>query len=186
MLTARQRELFDALYTSFLSEGFHSFTIDGAVARFHCSKSTMYALGTSRDEIVRRILVTFFKEITRRVDAQLTGIRSQKTILETYFSAMTTALSSASPEFMRDLATEEVARPIYELNTVAANKKISDIIERGVKSGEFSATSPSFVTLLIQHAMEQIQQGDFAATIPFGDAYRELGQLVLHGISAPH
>lgn len=185
MLTARQRELFDALYTSFLSQGFHDFTIDGAVADFHCSKSTIYALGSSRDAIIRRILVTFFKEVTRQVDAQLTGLRSDRARLETYFTAMTSALSPASPEFMRDLATEPVAREVYEVNTAAATAKISSIIESGAASGEFAVESPAFLTRTIQHTMADIQQGKYADTLPFADAYRQLGHIVLHGISTP-
>ncbi|MFH6890564.1 hypothetical protein [Corynebacterium aurimucosum] len=65
-LTPRQRELFNALLQDFLVEGFESFTIDGATKRYQCSKSTIYALGPSRDAIIRRILVSFFKEIARR------------------------------------------------------------------------------------------------------------------------
>lgn len=183
MLTARQRELFDALYTTFLKQGFRDFTVDGAVATFHCSKSTLYALGKSRDEIIRRILVTFFKEVTRQVDAQLIGLRSQQSILETYFSAMTTALEPASAEFMRDMATEPVAREVYQLNTTAASEKISQIITKGIASGEFAVTSPEFLTRLISHSMAEIQQGKYATTLPYAEAYRELGRIILHGIS---
>lgn len=185
MLTARQRELFDALYTSFLSQGFHDFTIDGAVAAFHCSKSTIYALGSSRDAIIRRILVTFFKEVTRQVDAQLSGLRSDRSRLETYFSAMTSALEPASAAFMRDLASEPVAREIYEFNTKAATEKIAAIIESGASSGEFAVDSPEFLTLIIQRTMNDIQQGVYAPTLPFADSYRQLGQIILGGICSP-
>lgn len=184
MLTARQRELFDALYTDFLSQGFHDFTVDGAVATYHCSKSTIYALGSSRNAIIRRILVTFFKEVTRQVDSQLTGLRSHRAILEAYFTAMTSALEHASPAFMRDMATEPVAREVYEFNTTAATKKIAAIIEEGVASGEFVVESPKFLTRIIQGAMTDIQQGTYATTLPFSDAYRQLGHIVLYGVSA--
>lgn len=183
MLTPRQRELFDALYTRFLTHGFHDFTIDGAVAEHHCSKTTMYALGRTRDDIIRRILVTFFKEVTRQVDAQLATQRTHTGRLETYFSAMTSALAPASPTFMQDLAAEPVAREVYELNTRAATEKIAHIISEGVAAGEFSVGSPEFLTELIRRSMEQIQQGTYADTLPFADVYRELGELVLHGIT---
>ena len=50
-LTPRQRELFNSLLRDFLEEGFESFTIDNASRRYHCSKSTIYGLGATRDEI---------------------------------------------------------------------------------------------------------------------------------------
>ncbi len=73
IMTARQRELFDAILTTFLREGFATFTIDGATKRFRCSKSTLYALGATRDEVIRRILVSFFREVARSTDAAAAG-----------------------------------------------------------------------------------------------------------------
>ena len=81
-LTARQRELFTALLTDFLAEGFESFTIDDATKRYHCSKSTIYALGKTRDAIIRRVLVSFFKEITRRTDPEANRTTSAARALE--------------------------------------------------------------------------------------------------------
>src|SRR5699024_8731916 len=75
-LTPRQRELFNALLNDFLGEGFESFTIDNASKRYRCSKSTIYGLGTTRDEILARILVSYFKEISRRTTPEITSSTS--------------------------------------------------------------------------------------------------------------
>lgn len=183
ILSARQRELFDAILTSFLKEGFSTFTIDGATRRFRCSKSTLYALGTTRDEVIRRILVSFFREVARTTDAAAAAKRSDRARLMAYFSAMTSALASASPEFMHDVSTETVAREIYATNTRAATERIESIIESGITSGEFRAGPTRFTAEIIRAAMERIEQGERIGELSSGDAYEELGRLVLHGIS---
>ncbi|WP_049152303.1 TetR/AcrR family transcriptional regulator [Corynebacterium striatum] len=181
-LTARQREIFTALLTDFLAEGFESFTIDDATKRYRCSKSTIYALGKTRDAIIRRVLVSFFKEITRRTAPEANRATSAARALEDYFTAMTSALTPASTAFMRDLATEPVAQEVYALNTSGATQTIRTPLERGVAAGEFRAESVAFTSLVIQRTMADIQQGAYTEALPPATAYHALGQLVLHGI----
>ncbi|QPK79839.1 TetR/AcrR family transcriptional regulator [Corynebacterium lizhenjunii] len=182
-LTPRQRELFNAILNDFLAEGFESFTIEGATRRYHCSKSTIYALGNTRDAIVRRVLVSFFKEVARRTSPPEGKVSSYSRALEDYFQSITSALTPASTAFMRDLATEDVAQEIYAVNTAAAVHNIATFLERGVQAGEFRAESTAFVSQLIHRTMTDIQQGHYAHTLPAGQAYHALGQLVLQGIS---
>ena len=70
--TPRHQELFDALVALFLAEGFARSTLDDLAARLRCSKSTLYQLARSKDELVRAVAVHFFREATagsrRRVD----------------------------------------------------------------------------------------------------------------------
>lgn len=165
-LTARQREIFTALLTDFLAEGFESFTIDDATKRYRCSKSTIYALGKTRDAIIRRVLVSFFKEITRRTAPEANRATSAARALEDYFTAMTSALAPASTAFMRDLATEPVAQEVYALNTSGATQTIRTLLERGVAAGEFRAESVAFTSLVIQRTMADIQQGAYTEALP--------------------
>lgn len=180
-LTPRQRELFNSILRDFLAEGFEGFTIDSAAKRYKCSKSTIYALGTTRDGIIRRVLVSYFKEITRRTALPEGSVTSYATALENYFSAMTSALEQASPAFMKDLATEPVAQEVYALNTDSATKNIHALLDGGVKAGEFEADAIDFAALLIQRTMTDIQQGTYGRSQ--GNAYVALGTLVLHGIA---
>ncbi len=184
-LTARQRKLFNDILTCFLAEGFESFTIDGAAKRFHCSKSTVYALGKSRDEVIRRILISFFKEVTRRTEVALKSHRSPKTALEQYFVAIETALEPASAAFMRDLAQEPVAKEIYQTNTEAATKIITDLVQKGVAVGEFRTNSSAFIAAITTSVMEDIQHGTYAEIIDAHAAYQQLGKLLIYGLQ-PH
>ncbi|WKD57988.1 hypothetical protein CAPI_07250 [Corynebacterium capitovis DSM 44611] len=182
--TPRQRELFNALLSDFLAEGFEAFTIDGTAKRYRCSKSTIYALGRTRDAIIRRVLVSFFREIARRTTPSIHGHASSAThALESYFAAIATALQPASPAFMRDLASEAVAQEVFSVNTKAATEEIRAILVRGMESGEFRVNDPQFLSLFIYRAMTDIQRGTYAETTSTADAYQELGRLILRGVT---
>lgn len=181
-LTARQQQLFNALRAKFLHAGFSDFTIDSACKEFHCSKSTMYALGQSRDEIIQKVVKDFFREITQHTEAALAGHPSAQAALEAYFAAIFDALQPASSQFMRDLAHEKVAQEIYATNTQAATQRMLQLLHQGVAGGEFRPLPAEFLARLIETSMSQIQQGHYADTLPVADTYKELGELVIYGI----
>ncbi|WP_338131865.1 hypothetical protein [Corynebacterium striatum] len=123
-------------------------------------------MGKTRDAIIRRVLVSFFKEITRRTAPEANRATSAARALEDYFTAMTSALTPASTAFMRDLATEPVAQEVYALNTSGATQTIRTLLERGVAAGEFRAESVAFTSLVIQRTMADIQQGAYTEALP--------------------
>ncbi|MGB3699324.1 MAG: helix-turn-helix domain-containing protein, partial [Gordonia sp. (in: high G+C Gram-positive bacteria)] len=55
--TRRRLELFDEIVALFLAEGFGRLTLDELAARLHCSKSTLYTLAGSKDQLVRAATV---------------------------------------------------------------------------------------------------------------------------------
>ena len=62
--TRRRTELFDALIALFLDEGFAHLTLDDIAGRLRCSKSTLYTLAGSKEQLVRAATVQFFRQAT--------------------------------------------------------------------------------------------------------------------------
>ncbi|MBV7282130.1 TetR/AcrR family transcriptional regulator [Corynebacterium sp. TAE3-ERU30] len=183
-LTPRQQELFATLRKDFLAHGFADFTIDQAVRTLHCSKSTIYAVGRTRDEIIRRVLVSFFRDVAEHTTAAIRDAGSRRQALERYFNAMSEALQPASQEFMHDMCTLPVATEVYITNTRAATAQIQRIITDGMQAGEFREVPASFLAALIDATMTHIQAGEYAHTLPIQDTYQVLGGIILHGIDA--
>lgn len=182
-LSPRQRILFNQILSDFLAHGFADFTIDKATRDYHCSKSTLYALGESKDAILRRILISFFKEVSRRTALAISDSKSPQACIKDYFEAITTTLEPASPAFMNDLATTPIGRQVFETNTQAAAETIKTLIERGISEGEFRSLDSRLVAAFIGHSLEHIQRGDYEPIASAHVAYRELGRLILGGIS---
>jgi AcrR family transcriptional regulator len=184
--TRRRDELFDQLLALFLAEGFAELTIDALAARLRCSKTTLYALGRSRDELVHAVVVHFFRGATERVEARLAEANGDRERVLTYLQAVADELEPASPAFFDDVAASPAAREVYERNTRAAARRVEQIVADGVASGAFRPVHVGFVADVLASVMVRIQQRQVAASTGLGDAaaYTELAALVMRGITA--
>jgi AcrR family transcriptional regulator len=186
-MTARQVELFDQLTALLLAEGFGHLTLDGMASRLRCSKSTLYALADSREQLVRAAVVHFFRGATERVEGRLDAEegRSRERIAA-YLGAVATELEPASAAFFDDLAAFAPAREVYERNTRMAARRVQQLIAEGVTSGDFREVHAAFVADVVSSVMARIQQRQVAGATGLADAqaYTELAALVVHGITA--
>src|SRR4051795_1530796 len=64
---ARRDELLDQLVTLVLAEGFGAFTLDELARRLRCSKSTLYALAASKEQLVVAVVKRFSQRPTATV-----------------------------------------------------------------------------------------------------------------------
>src|SRR5262245_60096583 len=112
--TRRRTELFDALIDLFLREGFAHLTLDDIAARLRCSKSTLYTLADSKEQLVRAATVHFFRRATDDVEREVAGVTGARAQITAYLSAVGAALDAASDQFMADLDAFIPARDVYE------------------------------------------------------------------------
>jgi AcrR family transcriptional regulator len=169
--TARRAELFDQLVELVLAEGFADLTIDACATRLHCSKSTLYALASSREQLITASVVHFFR-------------RSAEQRLGRYLSAVADELRPASAAFYTDVAAFVPAREVYERNTVLAARRVQQLITKGIEGGAFRSVNGAFIADVTSSMMVRIQRRQVAAATGLADAqaYRELAELILHGI----
>ncbi|WP_026919679.1 TetR/AcrR family transcriptional regulator [Gordonia shandongensis] len=184
--TRRRSQLFDELLAMFLAEGFAHFTLDALAARLRCSKSTLYALATSKGDLVRAVTVHFFRGATADVEAAVAAAEQPRDRISAYLSAVGDALTPASEQFLTDLADFAPAREVYEQNTAVAMRRVQELIDDGVASGWFRDVHAAFAADLVATAMVRIQQGAVRTEtgLDDADAYRELAAIVTHGITA--
>ncbi len=183
--TRRRNELFDELVDLFLAEGFAHLTLDEIAARLRCSKSTLYTLAGSKEQLVRAATVHFFRRATDDVESGIAPNEPRHRITA-YLSGVGAALSAASPRFMADLSAFAPAREIYERNTRIAARRVRELIDEGVAAGAFRPVHAAFAADLAATMMVRIQQGEVRDHTGLDDAaaYRELAALLTTGISA--
>ncbi|MCT9623944.1 TetR/AcrR family transcriptional regulator [Pseudarthrobacter equi] len=182
--TVRRAELFDELVDLFLAEGFAHLTLDEIAARLRCSKSTLYTLSGSKEQLVRAATVHFFRRETNTIDAKLSVTTGSRNRIAAYVSAVGEALSVASEQFMADLNAFAPAREVYEQNIGIAAKKVQDLITEGVVKGDFRQVHAAFAGDLVATMMMRIQQGSVRGHAGLDDAgaYRELATILTAGI----
>lgn len=184
--TRRRTELFDALVELFLAEGFAHLTLDDIAARLHCSKSTLYSLAGSKEQLVRAATVHFFRRATEQVESGIAAITDPRARITAYLAAVGTALAAASAQFMSDLDAFAPAREVYEANTRMAADRVREFIDDGVAAGQFRDVHAAFAADLVATMMVRIQQGSVRDRTGLDDAhaYRELSAILTGGIRA--
>lgn len=183
--TARRAQLFDQLVELFLSEGFAHLTLDDIASRLRCSKSTLYTLAGSKEQLVRAATVHFFRGATDLVEASLEDVQGFADRLTAYLSAVGVALRPASRQFMDDLAAFAPAREVYEQNTAFAAKRVQELIDDGAAAGEVRRVHAAFVADIAASTMARIQTREVSERTGLDDsqAYVELAALLTTGIS---
>ena len=184
-LTRRQAELLDQLEALFLAEGFARFTLEDFALRLRCSKSTLYALAESKEQLALRVIRHFFRKATDVVEAQTVTESDPALRVTAYLSAVARALAPAGPVFHRDLDAFGPGREVYERNTAAAADRVRSLIADGVAQGRFREVHPALIADTVTTLMFRIGRGDTARATGLDDAtaYRELAALLLHGIT---
>ena len=184
--TRRRTELFDALVALLLTEGFAHLTLDDIAARLRCSKSTLYTLAASKEQLVQAAIVHFFRSATEFVEARVAATTGARDRIAAYLSAVGEALDPASEQFMTDLDGFAPARAVYEQNTGIAARRVRELIAEGVAAGDFRDVHAAFAADLVAAAMVRIQQRVVRRNtgLDDADAYRELAAILTAGISA--
>jgi AcrR family transcriptional regulator len=184
-LTRRQAELLDQLEQLFLAEGFARFTLDDLALRLHCSKSTLYALAGSKEQLAQRVIKHFFRKATHAVEARTVTVQDPVLRVTAYLTAVAGALAPAGPAFHRDLDAFGPGREIYERNTALAADRVRQLIADGVAQGRFREVHPALIADTVTTLMFRIGRGETGRATGLDDAtaYRELAALLLHGIT---
>jgi AcrR family transcriptional regulator len=185
-MSRRQDEIFRGLTELYLRRGFADLTIEETAAELRCSKSTIYALADSREQLVRAVAIAFFRDAAERVEERIARVSDPIRRITVYLEAVSDVLRPASPAFMDDVAAFGPAREVYELNTRIAAGRVRTLIEDGVRSGAFRDVPSGFAAEAVTVMMVAIQQREFAKTSGLTDAeaYSELAALLLNGIRA--
>jgi AcrR family transcriptional regulator len=102
-LTIRQRELLDHLVEVF-EEGFADLTMVTLAGRLQCSLRTLYAIASTRDELMLIGVERFLWRIGRSARSVITDEMTALEALRAYLQSVTVSLGAASDAFSRDLA----------------------------------------------------------------------------------
>jgi len=183
-LTNRQTQLRDALVDLVLAQGFSHLTMDQFAGQLNCSKRTLYALASSKEQLAVLAVRHFFRRATEQVETAIARTRAPAKRVTRYLEAVAEALRPAARAFRDDVADFRPATEIYEQNTLAAAHRVRELIDEGTRAGAFRRVHAAFVGEVVTATMRRITSGEIAAATGLSDAeaYSELAQLVVAAI----
>lgn len=183
--TARQQELLDRLVDLCEAEGFAGFTLDDLTVRLGCSKTTLYSLAGSKQELAVEVVRASFRRATDLVETRLAGVEGAGPRIGTYLRAVADRLQSLSAAFLADIAAHEATDAVYRRNTEAAADRIRQLVSEGVASGELRQVHAGFVAEMVAATMFDIQRGRLFERLELSDAeaYTELADFVVQALT---
>jgi AcrR family transcriptional regulator len=96
----------DGLIELLLTDGFLVFSIEELATRLQCSKSTLYLVAPSKEQLIAAVVRAFFRRATDRVETRLAAELDPVRRIGTYLEAISIELAPASPAFFADLSPE--------------------------------------------------------------------------------
>lgn len=187
MSETRREELLQRLENIVLTEGFARLTVDDLASRLQCSKSTLYAVAGSKEQLVVVAVRHFFQEASARVEEKVGPITDPPRRISEYLAGLGTELRRMSPECYADLVGFEATAEVYAKYSLATAHRVRESIQDGVASGAFRALNADFVGAAVSLLIDGIQHGELLdrSGLSMADAYTELGGLVLAALDKP-
>lgn len=186
MSAERREAMLQRLEKLFLTEGFRELTSEDIAACLQCSKSTLYAVASSKEELVTATIRHFFRDVTAVIEERVARIENPRDRIVTYLASVGDGMRRMSPACYNDMIDLEATDQVYELNCRASARRVRELIHEGVQAGCFRPVHAEFIAeaarLLIDGIMdEQLLK---RTGLSFGDAYVELSTLVLAALTA--
>ncbi len=175
----------EALVELFLAEGFTQFGVEDLSSRLRCSKSTLYAIASSKEQLFTAVVLEFFRRAADRVEERVAAEADPRERLPVYLAGIAAELAPASRAFLDDLTGFAPARELYARNTAFAARRVAQLVEDLGGAGDPSTRAFAGATAAL--VMEAIQQGRVRTLtgLDDADAYRALADLLVAGVGAP-
>jgi len=180
--SARREELLNGLVEIFLAEGFTGFSVEDLAVRLQCSKTTLYAVAPSKEQLITAVVRAFFRRSTERIEARLAAEADPVGRIGVYLDSIAAELAPASPAFYNDLDSFAPARDIYAQNTALAARRVRELVRDAERPAR--PVDAVFIGAVAAKVIESIQQGQLRALTSLDDAaaYRSLADLIVAGV----
>jgi len=187
--SVRRDELIEELIDLFIREGFLGFSIEDVARELKRSKSTLYSVADSKEQIFVAVARAFFRRATARIEERLNavdqhGADQRQGRIGSYLKAISDEFASASPQYFADLDAFAPTRDIYRANMDAASQRVQALVLQAVP--HTSHADATFLGTVAAQIMEAVHRGDIeqATGLEHPAAYRALGNLIEAGVTA--
>lgn len=183
----RREEILRQLRDLFIAEGFARFSIADLADRLRCSRSTLYAVAPSKEQLVVAVVRSYFQAAAERIEARVAEGSDARERLARYLTAVAAELEPVSAAFFADVAGFAPANDVYRENTRFAAQRVQALVTEGIHAGLLRPAHASFVGAAVASVMGAIQRGEIqtATGLSAADAYRELADLILGSLDRP-
>src|SRR3954470_8311527 len=183
----RRTKLLDAVEELLLAEGFTAVSMDEVAQRLRCSKATLYSVAGSKEQLVVTVTKKFFRQAPEQIEVAVAAVADPRLRISAYLAGVGEAMSRCSSDFYTDMIGFGPTAEIYGANSQSAARRVQELIAAGVEEGSLRKIDGNFAGQLVALAIEGVQSGMLLRRtgLTAGEAYQEMADLLLHGLSRP-
>lgn len=182
----RREQLLTEVEAIVTAEGFAHLRVGALADRLHCSRSTLYKLAPTKEDLI----VLVFERLAERIFVDSARAASEaKTAAEKcirYSSVTDERVGKISDQFWRDVRDNPRVAEVLSESRARGFQNVVGYIEEGVASGEFREVNTKFVGHLIWSTSRELRNPDLrdALGIAKEHSHHELINLLVRGLRA--
>ncbi|MCW3014949.1 MAG: putative TetR family transcriptional regulator [Solirubrobacterales bacterium] len=182
--SARQEEVLDIVEAVFLREGVRAVRIGRLAAEARCSRSTLYELAPSKEEL---LLIVLDRMMHRIMSRGVQAIRRETDPVEQIRAMLTSgALDFAplGPRFMDAVRDYPPARLLFDRRIADSRDAFERLIREGAEHGHYQSVHPRVVAEAIFVVVLRFTEPEFvrSAGVSSSVALRECVDLLVDGL----
>lgn len=183
-LTARQRQVLDALERLVVRGGLADLTMAEIAARMNCSLRTLYGIAPSKDELVLAVVDRRLHQIGRAAIGSLTAAASPLEAVRRYLEAVNEAVQPTTTEFVREFADIPGVNRLLDAHEAYVTAITRSLLDRAVDEGQIAAVDTAAVAHVLGGLGREFARPEGMAVV--SDTAKEtadaMAEIVLRGL----
>lgn len=184
-LRPRHLELLDQLEHLFFLRGYRALTMGLIAQELRCSKRALYEIAPNRKALFLSVVTRWASRIQALGDASIEQSDDPKVKLSNYLEPGVNESRGMTDAFLADLRQHHEAREMLEHHQRIRMARLREIVDEGIRLGEFTDVHAKLVAGFCLASIEQINDPRFLADVglSFSAAFSELYRLLLNGLT---
>ncbi len=180
----RQEEILDELEAIFLAEGFRGLTVGTLAARLHCSRSTLYALAATKEELYLRVSDRILRRIGRAARRRADACEDPGDRVAAFLESTISSLQPVGPAFLEDVLAHRPTRQLFDQHQRGAMETLRHFIQSGIEAGVFKGVDPRLAAAALDAAVQRVRTPEFLREVGLSpsEAFAQASQLLRHGL----
>ena len=185
--TSRLRRLLADLEHLMMHEGFLHLSTDDIAKRLHCSKTTLYRLAPSREDLFELVIERWLARLRDSGWDELNAATDWPQKLVGYLDVVKARTRDASQRFMQDLHAFPGGHRILMDHQRRRIEVLEAIIAGSIEAGEFQNVNPRLAAELILTSVRRAVEPEFLASVglSLADAFAEWYRILEFGLISP-
>jgi AcrR family transcriptional regulator len=183
-LSRRQKEILDVVEQVFLRTGIRAVRIGELAAEASCSRSTLYEIAPSREDLLLLVLDRMMRRIMQRGTHAIEQVADPVDRVRALMMSGAVDLSALGPRFMEAVRQHPPARLLFDRRIAEGRDALESLVAEAVDAGRFRPVNAAVVAEAMIAVLLRFTDPEFvrSASLSATGGLAELVDVLLDGL----